>query len=197
MDLPFQVAMQYCSSQNQTLLAPLDTSTTKCLLHFGPAASFFLELFLCSSPVAYWTPTILVGSSSCVVSFCLFIQFMGFSRQEYWGGLPFLSPVDHVLSGLSTMTHPSWVALHGMAHSFVELYKTVMCVIILVSLLWLWWGDQDGGVEGYVFIFSFTKVKKESIPWFCLDVMCCVTLPSGPITLLKLWIMLYLPWKCE
>ena len=52
---------------------------------------------------------------------CLFILFMGFSRQEYWSGLPFPSPVDHVLSELCTMTHPSWVALHGMAHSSIEL----------------------------------------------------------------------------
>ena len=50
------------------------------------------------------------------LSFCLFIQFMGFSRQEYWSGLPFPSPVDHLLSELSTMTHPSWVALQSMAH---------------------------------------------------------------------------------
>ena len=41
--------------------------------------------------------------------------FMGFSRQEYWSGLPFPSPVDHIVSDLSTMTHPSWVAPHGMA----------------------------------------------------------------------------------
>ena len=33
------------------------------------------------------------------------------------------SPVDHVLSELSTMSHLSWVALHGMAHSFIELDK--------------------------------------------------------------------------
>ena len=26
-----------------------------------------------------------------------------------------VSPVDHILSDLSTMTHPSWVAPHGMA----------------------------------------------------------------------------------
>ena len=32
---------------------------------------------------------------------------MGFSRQEYWRGLPFPSPVDHVLSEPSTMTRPS------------------------------------------------------------------------------------------
>ena len=34
---------------------------------------------------------------------------MGFSRQEYWSGLPFPSPVDQILSDLSTVTHPSWV----------------------------------------------------------------------------------------
>ena len=45
----------------------------------------------------------------------------GFSRQEYWSGLPFPSPVDHVLSELSTMTHPSWMALCSMAHSFIVL----------------------------------------------------------------------------
>ena len=48
------------------------------------------------------------GSSSfSVISFCLFIVFMGFSRQESWSGLPFPSLVDHVLSELSTMTHLS------------------------------------------------------------------------------------------
>ena len=46
---------------------------------------------------------------------CIFILFMGFSRQEYWSGLPFPSPVDHILSDLSTMTRLSWVAPHGMA----------------------------------------------------------------------------------
>ena len=51
---------------------------------------------------------------------------MGLSRQEYWSGLPFPSPVDHILSDLSTVTHLPWVALHGMAHSFVELDKAVI-----------------------------------------------------------------------
>ena len=37
------------------------------------------------------------------------------------------------------MTHPSWVDLHGMAHSFIELDK-VLC--------------QDGRVEGHALIFS-------------------------------------------
>ena len=62
--------------------------------------------------------------------FCLFILFMGFSRQEYWSGLPFPSPVDHVLSELFTMTCPSWVALHDMVHSFSALDKAVIQVIV-------------------------------------------------------------------
>ena len=63
---------------------------------------------------------------------------MGFSRQEYRNGLPFPSPVDHILSDLSTITRPSWVALHGMAHSFLELDKAAIHVISLVSFLRLW-----------------------------------------------------------
>ena len=47
-----------------------------------------------------------------------FMLFMGLSSQECWSGLPFPSPVDHILSELSTMSRPSWVALHGMASQF-------------------------------------------------------------------------------
>ena len=65
----------------------------------------------------------------------LLILFIGFSRQEYWSGLLFPSPVDHILSELSTMTGPSWVALHGMAHSFIELDQAVVHVIRLISFL--------------------------------------------------------------
>ena len=63
---------------------------------------------------------------------------MGFSRQEHLSGLPFPSPVDHILSELSTMTCPSWAALYCMAHSFIELDKAMVHVIRLVSFLWLW-----------------------------------------------------------
>ena len=133
MDLTFQLPLQYCSLQHQILLPPPVTSTTRCCFCFGSIHSFFLELFLHSSLVACWAPTDLGNSYFSVLSFCLFILFMGFSRQEYWSGLPFSSPVDHVLSELSTMTCLSWVALHGMAHSFTELDKAD--VIRLVSFL--------------------------------------------------------------
>ena len=135
MDLTFQVPMQYCCLQHQMLLLSPITFITGC---FGFVFSFFLELFLHWSPVAYWAPTDLGSSSLSVLSFWLFILFMGFSGQEYWSGLLFPSPMDHVLSELSTMTHPSLVALYGMAHCFIELDKAVVHVISLVSFLWLW-----------------------------------------------------------
>ena len=90
------------------------------------------ELFLHCSPVAYWAPTDLGSFSFSILSFCLFILFMGFSRQEYWSGLPFPSPVDHILSDLSTVTCPSWVAPQAWL-SFIELDKAV----VLVWLDWL------------------------------------------------------------
>ena len=96
---------------------------------FALVFSFFLELFLHWSPVAYWAPTDLGSSSFSVLSF-FSLLFMRFSRQKYWSGLPFRSPVDHVLSEVSTMTHLSWLALHGMHHRFIELDKT-----------WTMWSD--------------------------------------------------------
>ena len=112
-DLPSQIPMWYCFLQHWTLLSLPDTSTNKHHFCLGPSASFFMKLLviaLCSSPVAYWTPFNLGGSSSSVISFCFFILFLGFSRQEYWSGLPLPPPVDHILSELSTLTSPSWVA---------------------------------------------------------------------------------------
>ena len=121
MDLTFQVPMQYCSLQHQTLLPSPVTSTTGCCFCFGSVSSFFLEPFLQSSPVACWAPTDLGSSSFSVIPFCFFILFMGFLRQAYWSDLPFPSPVDHILSELSTMICLSWVAICCMAHSFIEL----------------------------------------------------------------------------
>ena len=119
--------MQYCSLQQWILLSSPDKSTTEHQFCFGPAPSSFLGLLvvaLCSFPVAYWIPSNLGDSSFSVITFCLFTQFMRFSQQVCWGGL--LPAVNHVLSELSNMTCPSWVALHGMAHSFIELHKPLL-----------------------------------------------------------------------
>ena len=135
MELTFQVAMQYCSLQHQTFLQSPVSSPNGCCFCFGSVSSFFQELILHWSPVVYWAPTDLGSSSFSFLSFCLFLLFMGFSRQEYRSGLPFPSPVDHLLSDLSTMTCPSSVALHSIAHSFIELDKAMVHVIRLVSFL--------------------------------------------------------------
>ena len=67
MNLTFQVPMQYCSLQHRIcavlylsgllMLLSTVTSTTGCCFHFGSIPSFFLELFLHWSPVAYWRST--------------------------------------------------------------------------------------------------------------------------------------------
>ena len=129
--------MQYCSLQHRTLLPSPGTSTIGCFF-VGSISLLFLKLFLHWYPVAYWVPTNLACSSFCVLIFLPFILFMGFSRQEYWSVLPFPYPVDHILSEISTMTHPSPVALHGKARSFTELDTAAVHVIKLVSSLWLW-----------------------------------------------------------
>ena len=137
MDLTFQVHMEYCSLQHRTLLLSPVTSTTRYCFCFGSIPSFFLELFLHWSPAAYWGPSDLGSSSFSILSFCLFILFMGFSRQEYGSGLPFPSPVDHILSDLSTMTRPSW-GPHMAWLSFIGLDNAVVRMIRLTSFLWLW-----------------------------------------------------------
>ena len=180
MNLTFQVPMQYCFLQHQTLLLSPVPFTTRCCFCFGCIPSFFLELFLHWSPVAYWTLTDLESSSFSILSFCLFILFMGFSRQEYWSGLPFPFPVDHILSDLSTMTRPSWVAPRAWL-SFIELDKAVVCVIRLSSFLWVWfqyvcplmpscntyhltWVSLTLNV-GYLFTAAPAKLSRCSLPW--------------------------------
>ena len=136
MDLTFQVPMPYCSLQHRTLLLSPVTSTNGYCFCFGSIPSFFLDLFLHWSPVIFCAPTNLGSSSFSVLSFCLFILFMGFSRQEDWSGLLFPSPVDHILLDLSTMTYLGWSHMAWL--SFTELDKAVVHAIRLASCLWLW-----------------------------------------------------------
>ena len=67
--------MQYCSSPHQTLLPSPVASIAGHHFCFGSASSFLLELFACSSPVAFWMPADLVGLSFSIISFFLFILF--------------------------------------------------------------------------------------------------------------------------
>ena len=96
MDLTFQVPMQYCSLKNRTLLLSPVTSTTGYCFCFGSLPSFFLELFLYGSPVAYWhLPT---WGAPLSVSYHFAFSYYSWGSQGKNTGLPFPSPVDHVLS---------------------------------------------------------------------------------------------------
>ena len=149
MDLTFQVAMQYWFLQHWTLLPSLVTSLTGFFFFFFALAlslhCFWSYFSTISSSIGH-LPTWWVHLS---VSYLFaFILFIAFSRQEYWSGLPFPSPVDHVLSELSTMSHLSWLSLHGMTHSFIGLDKVLVHVIRLVSFLSLLFPvslPSDGG----------------------------------------------------
>ena len=125
MDLTVQVPMQYCSLLHWTLFLSLVTSTSGSCFCFGSIPSFFLKLFLHWSPVAYRAPTDLGHSSFSILSFCLLMLFMGFSRQEYWSGLPF--PLQWATF---CQTSPPWPVHLGWPLtawlSFIELDKTVV-----------------------------------------------------------------------
>ena len=124
MELTFQVPIQYCSLQHRILLPSPVTSTPGCCFCFGSFPSFFLELFLHRSPVAYWAPTDLESSSFSILSFCLFILFMGFSGQEYWRvchsllqwttfcqtSPPCRDPRDYTVHGILQARILEWVA---------------------------------------------------------------------------------------
>ena len=122
MDLTFQVPRQYCSLQHRILLLSPDTFTAEHCFCFGPATSFILGLLivlLSSSLVAYWTPSDL-GELIFLVSY--FLSFYTIHEVLVaiilgWFAIPSSSG-----SHLSEL-HLSWVALHGMAYSFIELHK--------------------------------------------------------------------------
>ena len=83
MDLTLQVPMQYYSLQHCSLRPSPVASIAGYCFCFGSIPSFFLELFLHWSPVAYWVPNDLGSSSFSILSFCLF-SWLGRTVQK-WG----------------------------------------------------------------------------------------------------------------
>ena len=134
MDLAFQVPMQYCSLHHWTQLPSPVISTIGCC--------FALALSLHSS----WSISPLISSSILgtyqpreFIFWCpIFLPFHTVHGVLKAGilkcfAIPFSS--GPLFSGLSTLTHLSWVALRGLVHSFIELDKAVVHVIRLVSFL--------------------------------------------------------------
>ena len=138
MDLTFQVPMQYCSA------TALDFASITSHIHNWVLFLLWLFLFLLSGVISPLISRSILGTyqpGDFIFQCPIFLPFhtvhvvlkAGILK---WFAIPFSS--DHILSELSTMTRPSWMALHGMAHSFIEVDKAVVHVIRLVSFLWLW-----------------------------------------------------------
>ena len=129
MDLIFQVPMPYCSLQHWTWLSPLETSTSEHLFHFGLAemgqSPFILSGAVSSCPLLFPGRTLDTFWPGGLIFQCHIFLFShtvhGAFAHECWSGLPL--PVDHIFSEIFTMTHPSWLGLHSMTHSFIYFHK--------------------------------------------------------------------------
>ena len=116
------------------LFTALDLASITSHIHNWVWFLLWFHLFILSAVISPLISHSIVGTyqpREFIFQCPIFLPFHtvhGILRQEYWSGLPFPSPVDNVLSEPSTMTCPSWVALHSMVHSFIELDKAVECV---------------------------------------------------------------------
>ena len=180
MDLTFQVPMQYCSLQHQTLLLSPVPSTTGYCFCFDCIPWFFLELFLHWSPVAYWAPTDLGVHLSESYLFAFSHCLWGSQGKN-------TEVVCHSLLQWTTFcqTSPPWPVHLGWPHmawlSFIELDKAVVHVFRLASCLWLWflavcplmpslssypltWVSLTLDVR-YLFTAAPAKRSHHSLPW--------------------------------
>ena len=122
MDLTFQFPMQYCSLEHWALLSPTD-------IHNWALSLLWPNLFILSVAISPLYPCSMLDtfwSGGHIFQCPVFLPFHSVhgvleARILEWFAIPPL--VDHVLLELSTVISPSWLALHGMAHSFVELHK--------------------------------------------------------------------------
>jgi len=139
-DLTFQVSMQYYYSlQHYTLLPPPDTSTTASFL-------LLLSLFISSEATSPLFPSSIVdsylaGGIHLSVSYIFTSSYCSQASQGKNAEVVCHSVLQWTPFCQISAAWPiylSSVALHGMAYSFIEFYKAVIHVIILVSFLWLW-----------------------------------------------------------
>ena len=132
MDLTLQVPMQYCSQQHDFTFTIRHIHSWALFL-LWPASSFLLELILLSSPVAYWTPANLGGSSFSVIFFAF--SYFSWSSQSKNAGVICQSLLQWTTFCQNSPPRPVHLALHGKAQSFVGLDKAVIHMISLVSFL--------------------------------------------------------------
>ena len=181
MDLTFQVPMQYCSLQHWiSLLSPV-TSTAGYCFCFGSIPSFFLELFLHWSLVAYWAPNDLGSSSFGILSFLPFHTVHGVlkARMLKWLAIPFSSgphsvrPLHHDPPVLICPVGMAW--FHWLRQgcgpsvirltSFLQVWFQCVCPLMPSCHSYhLTWVSLTLGV-GYLLMAAPAKHSRCSLPW--------------------------------
>ena len=125
MGLTFQVPMRYCFFRASDFTFTTDTSTIECHFCFGPVTSFFLELLAPLSPVACWD-TLQPGLGWGVVAHVSLPFHTGTgvlgARILEWVATSSPSGPHFVRALYYDLL--SWVALHGMTYSFIELSRS-------------------------------------------------------------------------
>ena len=105
-DLTFQVPMQYCSLQHQTLLLIIS------YIHTWVLFLLWLLPFILSGVISPQISCSILGTywpGEFLFQYPIILPFHtvhGVLRARILKGLPFPSPVDHILSDLSTMSWP-------------------------------------------------------------------------------------------
>ena len=159
MELTFQVPMQYCPLQHQTLLPSPVTSTTGCCFCFGSIPSFFLELFLHWSPVAYWASTNPWSSPFSIVSFCLFHTVHGILKARIlkWFAIPFSSG-PHSVRPL----HHDLPVLENFEHHFTSVWDECNCVVVwaLFGIAFCWDWNENWPFPVLWPLLSFPQVSR-------------------------------------
>ena len=160
-NIPGSYAIFFCTA--------LDFTSIPSHIHNWVLFSLWLHLFILSGVISPVFSSSILGTyqpGKFIFQYHIFLPFhtvQGLSMPEYWSGLPLPSPVDHVLSELSTMTHLSWVTLHGMTHSYIELDK-------LWSMWAVWSGFCDCGFHDVSPMMDKDKRLMEASQWERLNV---------------------------
>ena len=125
-----------------TLLFPAsDFASITSHIHYWELFLLWLHLFIVSRVISPLFSSRILGTYSLdslyfsVIFFAFSYSSWGFQGKNTKVVFHYLLQRTMFFSELSTMTHPSWVALHGMAHSFIELDKATVHVISLISFL--------------------------------------------------------------
>ena len=121
MNQTFQVPMKYHSLQHHTLLLSIVISTVRCFFFLWLHLFLYIDFQKHIGPQPTWrvdfSVSYLFGFSYCSWSF----QSKNIERVFH-----FPYPMDHILPEFSTMSNPSYMALHGMSHRCIQIDKAVI-----------------------------------------------------------------------